>query len=68
MHRHVALSEKLQLKADLTLEAAVPQVRQSEAVKLQQPLLRTRSEVKGDTPVGAVDKGKGLAQTQTWQY
>jgi len=56
--RDVALSEKLQLKADLTLEEAVTQVRQSEAVKLQQPLLRNRSEGKADTPVGAVNRGR----------
>ena len=45
--RNVALSEKLQLKADLTLERAVTEVRQSEAVKMQQPLLRAGSEMKG---------------------
>lgn len=56
--RDVALSEKLQLKADLTLDEAVTQVRQSEAVKLQQPLLRNRSEGKADTPVGAVNRGR----------
>ena len=56
--RNVALSEKLQLKADLTLERAVTEVRQSEAVKMQQPLLRTGSETKGDTLVGRVNKGK----------
>ena len=43
--RNVALSEKLQLKADLTLKEAMMQVRQCEAIKLQQPLLRSRSEV-----------------------
>ena len=56
--RNVALSEKLQLKADLTLKEAVTQVRQSEAIKPQQPLLRSGSKMKCDTPVGAVNRGK----------
>ena len=38
--RDVKLSEKLQLDAELTLSKAVTQVRQAEAVKLQQPLVR----------------------------
>ena len=54
--RNIALSEKLQLKADLTLERAVTEVRQSEAGKMQQPLLR--SKMKGDTLVGRVNKGR----------
>ena len=56
--RNTTLSEKLQLEADLTLDRALTQARQSEAVKQQQPLLRTGSEAKGDTPVGAVHKGR----------
>lgn len=53
--RDAQLSEKLQLKSDLTLELAIQSVRQAEAVKEQQPLLRTGSE-KLDTPVGAVQR------------
>ena len=57
--RNVALSEKLQLKADLTLEEAIRQVGQSEAIKSQQPFLRTGCDMKVDnTPVAAVHKGK----------
>ena len=56
--RNVALSEKLQLELELTLESAVTRVRQAEASKLQQPLLRSGSEGKGDTPVRAVHKSK----------
>ena len=48
--RNSKLSEKLQLNAELTLDGAISQVRQTEAVKLQQPLLRG----KPDSPVGAV--------------
>ena len=51
--RNAQLSEKLQLDSELTLEKAVTQVRQSEAIKQQQPLLRGGS-TKQDTPVGAV--------------
>ena len=50
------LSEKLQLDPDLTLDKAVAQVRQAEAVKQQQPVIR------GDAtyaPVGAVHKASG---------
>ena len=53
--RNSKLSEKLQLDPNLTLASAITHVRQSEAVKLQQPLLRG----KPDTPVGAVQKAKG---------
>ena len=49
------LSEKLQLDPNLTLDSAITQARQSEAVKLQQPLLRG----KPDTPVGTVQRGRG---------
>ena len=50
-----ALSEKLQLDSGLTLDTAVTQVRQSEAIKQQQPLLRG----KPDTSVGAVQRARG---------
>ena len=60
--RNAALSEKLQLDADLTLEKAVTQVRQSEAIKQQQPLLRGGSAVKPDTPIGAVQRKRGPGQ------
>ena len=59
------LSEKLQLDSELTLEKAIAEVRQSEAIKQQQPLLRGGGSVKHETPVGAVAakafpfKGKG---------
>ena len=51
--RNAPLSEKLQLDSELTLEKAVTQVWQSEAIKQQQPLLRGGSAKHG-TPVGAV--------------
>ena len=38
--RNSALSEKLQLDSELTLDKAITRVRQVEAVKQQQPLLR----------------------------
>ena len=38
--RDAALSEKLQMNPDLTLEKAVVMARQKEAVRKQQPLLR----------------------------
>ena len=53
--RNSALSERLQLDARLTLDGAISQVRQAEAVKQQQPLLRGKS----DTPVGAVQRTRG---------
>ena len=56
--RSAALSEKLQLDSDLTLEKAMTQARQAEAVKLQQPLIRSEGAVKCDLPVGAVYQGK----------
>ena len=54
----VRLSEKLQLDADLTLEKAVTQVRQAEAVKQQQSLVCGASvnHKQPDTHVGAVWK------------
>ena len=63
--RDTSLSEKLQLDAELSLTTAVAKVRQAEAVKKQQPLLRgeTHASVtpggrKPDIPVGAVQRGK----------
>ena len=53
--RNSKLSEKLQLDPDLTLASAITQVRQSEAVKLQQSVIRG----KPDTPVGSLQRGKG---------
>ena len=44
--RDKALSEKLQLEAELTLERAINQVRQKEAVRKQQTVLRAE----GDSP------------------
>ena len=52
------LSDKLQLDADLTLEKAITQVRQSEAIKLQQSVLRGEGAAKPDTAVGSVDNGE----------
>ena len=58
--RNRALSEKMQLDSKLTLDSAVMQVRQSEAVKLQQSVLRGNSlPVKPEIPVGAVQKKGG---------
>ena len=59
--RNGALSEKLQLNADLTLQTAITQVRQAEAVKKQQPLVRGTPDI----PVGAVGgvgRGKQVEQ------
>ena len=56
--RSSSLSEKLQLDPDLTLSKAVTLVRQTEAIKQQQTLLRGQGHGEGakkpDTPVGAV--------------
>ncbi|XP_072769851.1 uncharacterized protein [Nerophis lumbriciformis] len=41
--RNIALSEKLQIDADLTLQKAVSQVKQSEVVKQQQAVMRGES-------------------------
>ena len=56
--RDARLSEKLQLDPELTLEKAVTQVRQAEAVKQQQSLMRgaTVNHKQPDTHVGAVRK------------
>ena len=57
--RNGRLSEKLQLDSRLTLESAVTQVRQAEAVKLQQSVLRGSCADAPDTQVGAVHTGRG---------
>ena len=58
--RHFRYGGKLQLDCELT--KAVTLVRQAEAVKQQQPLLRGQNHPAGvkkpDTPVGAVLKGR----------
>ena len=56
--RDARLSEKLQLDPELTLEKAVTQVRQAEAVKQQQLLVRGASvnHKQPDNHVGAVQK------------
>ena len=59
--RNTSLSERMQLQPDLDLEKAVTQVRQAEAIKQQQPLLRSGSVGKPDTPVDTVHQGR------TWQ-
>ena len=56
--RDAALSEKLQLDAGLTLDKAVTRVRQAEAVKKQQSVLRGEGAVKPDIPVGAIQRGR----------
>ena len=48
--RNAALSEKLQLDDKLTLEKAITLVRQSEAVKEQQPLMQGS----GELPMGKI--------------
>ena len=53
--RNSTLSEKMQLDSELTLAKAVTQVRQAEAVKQQQSLLRSQH----DAPIGVVKRGKG---------
>ena len=64
--RNLSLSEKLQLDAGLTLATAVTKVRQAEAVKKQQPLLRGETPAtagrKHDLPVVAVQRGKWLSK------
>ena len=53
--RNRALSERMQLDPKLTLDSAVTQARQSEAVKLQQAMLRGSScSEQLDLPVGAI--------------
>ena len=61
--RNGALSEKLQLNADLTQQTAITQVRQAEAVKKQQPLVRGTP----DNPVGTVGGvGRGRPNNSRW--
>ena len=50
------LSEKFQLDAELTLEKAITQVRQAEAIKFQQSVIRGEGAGKPDIPVGSVNK------------
>ena len=52
--RDKALSEKLQLESDLTLEKAVNQARQKELVRQQQEVLRPR----GQQAIGSIDRLK----------
>ena len=59
-----SLSEKLQLNSMLTLATAIVQVRQAEAVKLQQPALRGTTK---DIPVGAVQSKQHSRFKQTRQ-
>ena len=63
--RNISLSERMQLQPDLDLEKAVTQVRQAEAIKQQQPLLRSGSVGKPDTPVGTVHQGLDLRADKT---
>ena len=53
--RFAQLSEKLQLDPELTLKKVVTQVRQSEAIKLKQAVLRGEGAAKNELPV---NKGK----------
>ena len=64
--RDARLSEKLQLDPELTLEKAVTQVRQAEAVKQQQLLVRgaTVNHKQPDTHVGAVRKRRPTSPKQ----
>ena len=70
--RNAALSEKLQLDAELTLEKAVTYVRQSETVKQQQTLLRGGNTEKPDTVIGAVqgtrEPGQGSRRQRSSQW
>ena len=70
--RDAKLSEKLQLDPELTLEKAVTQVRQTESIKKQQPLVRSGSQGGGsyqnpETHLGVVShKGRrGLSTKQS---
>ena len=55
--RERGLCEKMQLQPDLDLDKAVTQVLQAEAVKKQQPLLRTGGDSKGEVAGGVIAKG-----------
>ena len=61
----VKLSEKLQLDPDLTLDKAVAQVRQSELVKQQQPVIRGEAQ---NSPVGAVHSDKAKSNYSGNRY
>ena len=61
--RSAALSEKLQLDPDLTLESALTRVRQAEAIKQQQGVIRGDGTDKTDLPVGFL-KGKPNKRTR----
>ena len=67
--RDARLSEKLQLDAELSLDKAVAQVRQAEAVKQQQSLVRGAEENRRqpDTHVGAVLRRRGPFQSKLSQ-
>ena len=54
--KNAKLSEKLQLDSTLTLEKAITQVRQSEEIKRQQPLLRGEGD---SLPIGSVRGRRG---------
>ena len=56
--RDKALSEKLQLEADLTLEKAMNFARQNETVRKQQVVLRGEGKQHADARVDAVSSGK----------
>ena len=54
--RSAKLSEKLQLDPKLTLETAVTQARQAEAVKLQQAVMRGEGAEYDTLPVGTLSE------------
>ena len=54
--RSAKLSEKLQLDPKLTLETAVTQARQAEAVKLQQAVIRGEGAEYDTLPVGTLSE------------
>jgi len=62
--RDAKLSEKLQLDSELTLDKAITQARQTEAVQQQQPLLRGEGAEK-NVPVGAVHKRTSTPQRKS---
>ncbi len=65
--RDHALSEKLQLDAELTLDKAVTRVRQAEAVRQQQSVVRSDGSMKSDTLVGGVQRQKLGPTKGQWQ-
>ncbi|KAK0135441.1 hypothetical protein N1851_028708 [Merluccius polli] len=62
--RDAKLSENLQLDADLTLENAIRRVKQSAAVKRQQPVLRGTGQVTGHVDVMYKNTAKGQKVTK----